>query len=135
MIIHWFFCKNGSEVRLWQPSCVYFSAQRNAIYPIRAYKWLEAMSVMFSISTALGPHSSTSEEFLHSNILRPKKPLDSWNLVNPLLRMNEAWMNEAWMNECAARLQPLADQYKTPSTPNFRNRKIPRFDRNNPIMS
>ena len=24
---------------------------------------------------------------------------------------------------------------KTPTTPNFRNRKIPRFDRNNPIMS
>ena len=38
-----------------------------------------------------------------------KKPLGSWNLVNPLLRMNEAWMDE-----CAARLQPLADQYKNP---------------------
>ena len=31
-------------------------------------------------------------------ILRPKKPIGSWNLVNPLLRMNEAWMDE-----CAAR--------------------------------
>ena len=40
-------------------------------------------------------------------ILRPKKPIGSWNLVNPLLRMNEAWMDE-----CAARLQPLVDQYK-----------------------
>ena len=35
------------------------------------------------------------------------KPLGSWNLVNPLLSMNEAWMDE-----CAARLQPLVNQYK-----------------------
>ena len=34
-------------------------------------------------------------------ILRPKKPLTSWNLVNPFLSMNLAWMDE-----CAARLQP-----------------------------
>ena len=32
--------------------------------------------------------------------------LGSWNLVIPLLSMNEAWMDE-----CAARLQPLVDQY------------------------
>ena len=51
---------------------------------------------------APGPHSSISEEFLHSIILRPKKPLGSWNLVTPLLRMNEAWMDEC----AAARLQP-----------------------------
>jgi len=50
------------------------------------------------------PHSSISEEFLHSTILRPIKPLGSWNLVNP--------MNEASMDECAAILQPLLDQYK-----------------------
>ena len=50
--------------------------------------------------------------------LRPKKPIGSWNLVNPLLSMNEAWMDE-----CATRLQPLVDQYKTQTTPNFRNRK------------
>ena len=62
---------------------------------------------MFPISMAPGPHSNISEEFLHSIILRPKKPLGSWNLVNPLLSMNEAWMDE-----CAARLQPLVDQYK-----------------------
>jgi len=61
------------------------------------------------IFMAPGPHSSISEGFLHSIILRPKKPLGSWNLVNPLLRMNEAWMDE-----CAARLQPLVDQYKYP---------------------
>ena len=54
-----------------------------------------------------------------------------WILVNPRLSMNEAWMDE-----CAARLQPLADHYrKNPTTPNFHNRKIPRFDCNNPIMS
>ena len=62
---------------------------------------------MFPISMAPGPHSSISEGFLHSIILRPKKPLGSWNLVNPLLSMNKAWMDE-----CAARLQPLVDQYK-----------------------
>ena len=33
-----------------------------------------------------------SEEFHHSIILRPKKPLSSWNLVNPFLSMNEAWI-------------------------------------------
>ena len=44
---------------------------------------------------------------MHSIILRPKKPLGSWNIVNPLLSMNEAWMDE-----CAARLQLLVDQYK-----------------------
>ena len=73
-------------------------------YPIRAYRCQGAMSVMFPIPR---PHSSISEEFLHSIILRPKKPLGNWNLVNPLLRMNEASMDE-----CAARLQPLVDQYK-----------------------
>ena len=63
---------------------------------------------MLPVCMAPGPHSSISEEFLHSTILRPKKPLGSWNLVNPLLSVNEAWMDE-----CAARLQPLVDQYKT----------------------
>ena len=37
--------------------------------------------------------SRISEEFLHSTILR-----SSWNLIN--------------MDECAARLEPLTDQYK-----------------------
>ena len=82
---------------------------------------------MFLISMAPCPHSSVSKELMHSTILKPQKPLGSWNLVNPLLRTNEAWTDE-----CAARLQPLADQYKTPTTVNFRNKK---FDRNNPIMS
>ena len=53
---------------------------------------------MFPISMAPGPHSSISEEF---------SGLRSWNLVNLLLSMNEALMDE-----CAARLQPLVDQYK-----------------------
>ena len=88
------------------------------------------MSVMFPICKAPGPHSCLSEEFLHSTILRPKNPLVSWNLVSPLLRINKAWTDK-----CAARLQPMADQYKTPTKPNFRNRKIPRFVHNNPIMS
>ena len=68
---------------------------------------LGAMSVMFPVCKAPGPPSSKSEEFLHSIILRPKKHLGSWNLVNPLLSMNGAWMDE-----CAARLQTLVDQYK-----------------------
>ena len=63
------------------------------------------MSVMFPISMTPWPHFSILEEFLHSIILRPKKPFGSWNLVNPLLSRNEAWMDE-----CAARLQPLLDQ-------------------------
>ena len=82
------------------------------------------MSVMFPISMAPGPHSSISEGFLHSIFL------GSWNLVNPLLRMNEAWMDE-----CAARLQPLVDQYKPRQRQTFAIEKIPRFHRNNPIMS
>jgi len=63
-------------------------------------------------------------------ILRPKKPIGSRNLVNPLLSMNEAWMDE-----CAARLQPLVDQYKPRQHQPFAIEKIPRFDRNNPIIS
>ena len=62
---------------------------------------------MFPVCTAHWPHSSISEEFLHSIILKPKKPLGSWNLFNPLL-----CMNEARLDECATRLQPLVDQYK-----------------------
>ena len=53
------------------------------------------------ICLAPGSHFSLSGEFLHSIILRPKKLLGSWNLVNPFLSKNEAWMDE-----CAARLQP-----------------------------
>ena len=44
-------------------------------------------------------------------------------------------MNEAWMDECAARLQPLVDQYKPREHKTFAIEKIPRFDCNNPIMS
>ena len=62
---------------------------------------------MFPISMAPGPHSSLSEGFLHSIFSGLRKILGSWNLVNPLLRMNEAWMDE-----CVARLQPLVDKYK-----------------------
>jgi len=47
--------------------------------------------------------------FLHSIFSGLRRILGSWNLVNPLLRMNEAWKDE-----CAARLQPLVDQYKNP---------------------
>ena len=73
-------------------------------YPIRTLKWLGEKSVMFPICKAPRPNFSISEEFLHSTILRPKKPLCSWNLVSPFLRINEAWTDEY-----AARLQPLAD--------------------------
>ena len=85
---------------------------------------------MFPISMAPGHHSSISEESLHSIILRPKKPLGNWNLVNPLISMNEAWRDE-----CAARLQLLVAQYKPRKHQTFAIEKIPRFDHNNPIMS
>ena len=62
---------------------------------------------MFPVCKAPGPYYSISEEFLHSIILRPNKLLGSWNLVSPLFGIKEAWTDE-----CAARLQPLADQYK-----------------------
>ena len=54
------------------------------------FQRLGAMSAMFPVDKTLGFYSSISEKFLHSTILRPKKPLGSWNLVNPLLSMNEA---------------------------------------------
>ena len=44
-------------------------------------------------------------------------------------------INEAWMDECAARLQPLGDQYKPRQHQTFATEKTSRFDRNNPIMS
>ena len=72
---------------------------------VASYRYLGVSNP--GLQTTPGPHSSMSEEFLHSIILRPKKPLGRWNLVNPLLSMNEALMDE-----CAARLQPLVDQYK-----------------------
>ena len=64
---------------------------------------------MFHISVATGSYSSISEGFLHSIFSALRRILGSGNLVNPLLRMNEAWMDE-----CAARLQPLVDQNKKP---------------------
>ena len=89
--------------------------QRNSGQAERVYGyWLPAIGVSnpglqilgsneceVPICLAPGPHSSLSKEFLHSIILRPKKLLGSWNLVNPFLSKNEAWMDE-----CAARLQP-----------------------------
>ena len=84
--------------------------------------------MMFPISMAPRPHSSISEGFLHSIFSGLRRILGGWN---PLLRMNEAWMDE-----CAARLQPLVDQYKKPRQhQTFAIEKIPRFDSNNPIMS
>ena len=88
-----------------------------------------AMSVMFPISMAPGPHFNISG-FLHSIFSGLRRILGSWNLVNPLLRMNEVWMDEY-----AARLQPLVDQNKNPDNQTFAKEKIPRFDRNHPIMS
>jgi len=60
-----------SRKRLWLPAIGTWG------YPIRAYKWLGAMSVMFPVCMTPGPHSSISEEFLHSIILRPKKQLET----------------------------------------------------------
>ena len=44
--------------------------------------------------------------------LWPKKQL--WNLVNPVLSMNEAWMNA-----CAGRLQSLVDRNINPFNTKF----------------
>ena len=66
------------------------------------------MNVMFPVCKPPGPHSGISKVFLHSTILRPKKPLGSWNQLSALLLR----MIEAWTDEYAARLQPLAVQYK-----------------------
>ena len=57
---------SGSESRdiLWFGSSRYLGVSNPG---------LRAMSVMFPISMAPGPHSSISEEFLHSICLRPKK--------------------------------------------------------------
>ena len=58
-----------SRESLWSPAIGTWG------YPIRVYKWLgAAMSVMFPVCTAQGPHSSISEEFLHPIFLRPKNP-------------------------------------------------------------
>ena len=85
---------------------------------------------MFPVSVAPVPHSSISEGFLHSIFSGIRRILGSWNLVNPLFSMNEAWMDE-----CAAILQPLVDQYKPRQHQTFAKEKILRFDRNNLIMS
>ena len=65
-----------------------------------------------------------SNQMLGSNECEALRQLES------LLRINEAWMAE-----CAARLQPLVDQYKPRQHKSFAIKKFPRFDRNNPIMS
>ena len=72
---------DDEERKGWQAGRVY-----GWRYPIRTYKWLGAMSVMFPICKAPGPHSSILVEFMHSTILRPKKSFGSWNPVSPLLR-------------------------------------------------
>ena len=74
---------------------------------------------MFPISMAPGPHSSISEGFLHSIFSGLRRILGSWNLVNPLLSMNEARMDE-----CAARLQPPVNQYKPKQHQTFAIEKI-----------
>ena len=57
------------------------------------------MSLMFPVCTAHGPYSSISEELLLFIFSGLKQPIGNWNLVNPLLSMNEAQMDE-----CASRL-------------------------------
>ena len=61
-------------------------------YPIRAYKWLGAMSVKFFCPLAPGPHSRISEEFLPSIILRPKKQLESYQPYSPYECSVDGWM-------------------------------------------
>jgi len=44
-------------------------------------------------------------------------------------------MNEAWMDECAARLQPLVDQYKPRQHQTFATENFQDLIVTNPIMS
>ena len=87
---------NKKEAKWIDPSEFWWREER---WTNRESLWLPVIGTWrYPILTAR-PHSNIS------TILRP--PLGSWNLVNYLLRMNEAWMDE-----CTARLQPLVDQYK-----------------------
>jgi len=56
-----------------------------------------------------------------------KTCVGSWILVSLLLSINEVWKGE-WLSDITN-----DRSLKTITTPNFRNRKILRFDRNNPI--
>ena len=78
-------------------------------YPLRTYKLLR---VMFPVCKAPEPHPVWRIPALY--YFRPKKSLGSWNLVNPLLSMNEAWMDE-----CAANGRSI----KTHRAPNLCDRK------------
>jgi len=68
-------------------------------YPIQAYKWVWVWH------PGLIPVNQKNSCTHFSQAHEALRQLD---LVNPLLSMNEAWMDE-----CAARLQPLVDQYKS----------------------
>ena len=69
--------RRTSRESLWLPAIV------NWRYPIRAYRCSGAISVMFPICKASRPHSSISEEFLHSTFSGLRRILGSWNLCQP----------------------------------------------------
>ena len=76
--------KGDKQVESMVASYRYLGVSNSGLQMIRSYECY--VSCLYGIR----PHSSISEEFLHSIILRPKKPLGSWNLVDPLLSMNES---------------------------------------------
>ena len=88
-----------TEGQLSAKGCVLTTQQERSFIWINPSEWWwreEWLPAMVPGGIQSGLHSSISEEFLHSIILRPKKPLCNWSLANPLLSMNKAWMDECF---------------------------------------
>ena len=71
---------DDEERKGWQEGRVYgcqLATHGPVANPGLQIDWEQWVWMMFPICKAPGPHSSISEEFLHSIILRPKKPLGS----------------------------------------------------------
>ena len=64
-------------------------------------------------------------------ILKPKKNLRQLDSCQPSSQYE--WSVDGWM--CCQITTTGSSIQKPSTTPNFHNRKIPRFDRNNPIMT
>ena len=63
---------------------------------VASYEYLEVSNLGLQMTGS----NKCDVPVLQSTILRSKKPLSSWNHVNPIFSMNEVWIDE-----CDARLQ------------------------------
>ena len=63
---------------------------------VASYKYQEVSNLGLQMTRS----NKCDVPVLQSTILRSKKPLGSWNHVNPIFSMNEVWIDE-----CDARLQ------------------------------